>query len=109
MAVIKQDIPNRVTVYHDNIDQEQELKNAMLPEKPRYFNGAPTYKANSIEEFESKIYPVLTGNLGSEWNPGIDKDSRITILIHPMNEEAGEDLAPSPPAELLCRLEKSRR
>lgn len=35
MAVMKQDIPNRVTVYHDNIDQEQELKNAMLPEKPR--------------------------------------------------------------------------
>ncbi len=30
MAVMKQDIPNRVTVYHDNIDQEQELKNAML-------------------------------------------------------------------------------
>lgn len=26
MAVMKQDIPNRVTVYHDNIDQEQELK-----------------------------------------------------------------------------------
>lgn len=35
MAVIKQDIPNRVTVYHDNVDQEQELKNAMLPEKPQ--------------------------------------------------------------------------
>ncbi|MCV6072230.1 hypothetical protein OFP26_42305 [Escherichia coli] len=51
MAVIKQDIPNRVTVYHDNVDQEQELKNAMRPEKPRYFNCAPTYKANSIEEF----------------------------------------------------------
>ena len=30
MAVIKQDIPNRVTVYHDNVYQEQELKNAML-------------------------------------------------------------------------------
>ncbi len=41
------------------------------------------------EEFDSKIYPVLTANFGSEWNPGIDKDSRITILIHPMVKEAG--------------------
>lgn len=41
------------------------------------------------EEFEIKIYPVLTENFGSEWNPGIDKDSRTTILIHPMSEEAG--------------------
>ncbi len=41
------------------------------------------------EEFDTKIYPVLTENFGSEWNPGIDKDSRITILIHPMKEEAG--------------------
>ena len=58
MAVMKQDIPHRVTVYHDNLDQEIELKNAMLPEKPRYFNGSPTYKAESIEEFESKISQI---------------------------------------------------
>jgi hypothetical protein len=42
-------------VYHDNVDQEQELKNAMLPEKPRYFNGSPTYKADSVEQFQSKL------------------------------------------------------
>ena len=58
MAEMKQDIPHRVTVYHDNVEQEKELKNAMLPEKPRYFNGAPTYKANSIEEFENKISQI---------------------------------------------------
>lgn len=40
-------------------------------------------------EFDIKIYPTLTSNIGSEWNPGIDKDSRITILIHPMIDEAG--------------------
>ena len=40
-------------------------------------------------EFDSKIYPILTENFGSEWNPGIDKDSRITVLIHPMIKEAG--------------------
>ncbi|MDD2731818.1 MAG: peptidoglycan-binding domain-containing protein [Candidatus Pacebacteria bacterium] len=45
-------------------------------------------------EFESKIYPVLTSNFGPEWNPGIDKDSRITILIHSMRDEAGGYFSP---------------
>jgi len=45
---------------------------------------------NSLaDEFETKIYPVLTSNFGTEWTPGIDKDTRITILIHPMIEESG--------------------
>lgn len=35
-------------------------------------------------EFENTIYPVLTSNFGSEYNPGIDNNSHITILIHPM-------------------------
>jgi len=41
------------------------------------------------EEFEYKIYPALTSTFGSEWSPGIDKDTRITILVHPLIEEAG--------------------
>ncbi len=41
------------------------------------------------EEFRNTIYPILTSTFGSEWRPGIDRDSRITILIHPMVEEAG--------------------
>ena len=40
-------------------------------------------------EFDSKIYPTLTSTFGPEANPGIDKDERITILIHPMIEESG--------------------
>ena len=45
---------------------------------------------NSLaEEFEFHIYPKLTGTFGSEWSPGIDKDTRITVLIHPMKKEAG--------------------
>jgi len=40
-------------------------------------------------EFNSKIYPTLTSTFGFEAKPGIDKDERITILIHPMTEEAG--------------------
>ncbi len=38
------------------------------------------------KEFNNKIYPVLTSNFGSEWKPGIDKDVRITILIHSMKQ-----------------------
>ena len=41
-------------------------------------------------EFENNIYPVLTSNFGSEWRPGIDGDSRITVLVHPtVNQAAG--------------------
>jgi len=41
------------------------------------------------KEFSSHIYPELTSIFGSEWNPGIDKDKRITILIHSMKEGVG--------------------
>jgi len=40
-------------------------------------------------EFQSKIYPTSTSNFGYEWKPGIDKNEIITILLHPMIEEAG--------------------
>ena len=40
-------------------------------------------------EFEENIYPALVRVLGSEWNPGIDKDMRLTILMHPMEEGRG--------------------
>ena len=40
-------------------------------------------------EFQSKIYPTLTSTFGSEWKPGIDKDERITVLLHPMIKEGG--------------------
>ena len=44
---------------------------------------------NLDSEFYYKIYPTLTSTFGSEWKPGIDKDNRVTILIHPMKGEAG--------------------
>jgi hypothetical protein len=40
-------------------------------------------------EFSSKIYPTLILNFGLEWRPGIDNDTKITILLHPMQEDAG--------------------
>ena len=44
---------------------------------------------NLSTEFEYKIYPTLTSNFGSEPKPGIDKDEKITVLIHPMRKNAG--------------------
>jgi len=41
------------------------------------------------EEFETNIYPKLTRVFGSEWSPGIDKDTRITILLHQMTKTTG--------------------
>lgn len=41
------------------------------------------------EEFESNIYPTLTSVFGHEWTPGIDRDTRITLLIHQMPEQHG--------------------
>jgi hypothetical protein len=44
---------------------------------------------NLSNEFDNNIYPKLISTFGSEWNPGIDKDSRITILFEPMNSSEG--------------------
>jgi len=40
-------------------------------------------------EFNEKIYPTLTSVFGKEWNPGVDGDSRITILFEAMNNSEG--------------------
>lgn len=44
---------------------------------------------NLSNEFNNNIYPTLTSIFGQEWNPGIDNDSRITILFEPMNSTEG--------------------
>ncbi len=44
---------------------------------------------NLSKEFDNNIYPILTSTFGSEWNPGIDKDSRITVLFESMNSTEG--------------------
>jgi len=40
-------------------------------------------------EFSQKIYPTLTSVFGKEWNPGVDGDSKITILFEAMNTSEG--------------------
>lgn len=44
---------------------------------------------NLSNEFDSNIYPNLTSIFGSEWIPGIDSDSKITVLFEPMNSAEG--------------------
>ena len=39
-------------------------------------------------EFKNNIYPNLTGTFGNEAKPGIDRDEKITVLFHPMKENA---------------------
>jgi len=41
------------------------------------------------KEFDEVIYPGLTSTYGSEWKPGIDDDSHVTIFFHQMKENAG--------------------
>jgi len=40
-------------------------------------------------EFDQKIYPKLVQTYGSPWEPGIDNDYKITILISRIKEGAG--------------------
>ncbi len=41
------------------------------------------------DEFDKRIYPVEIEFFGSEPNPGIDNDPRLTILLTPLIENAG--------------------
>ncbi|MFH0791626.1 MAG: hypothetical protein V1905_00170 [bacterium] len=40
-------------------------------------------------EFANRIYPTLTSYFGTEWNPGIDGDDRITVLFTQMKSDIG--------------------
>lgn len=44
---------------------------------------------NLSREFDGKIYPILTSVFGPEWRPGVDGDSRITVLFEAMNSTEG--------------------
>jgi len=44
---------------------------------------------NLSDEFNANIYPTLTSAFGFEWSPGIDNDSRITVLFESMNSAEG--------------------
>lgn len=41
---------------------------------------------NLSNEFNQRIYPLMTMELGSEWKPGIDNDERLTIFVTRLSE-----------------------
>ena len=63
----------------------------------QWFNNLTVANKNEISnklydlanEFEYRIYPILTQTFGFEDNPGIDNDSRIIIVLHQMKATIG--------------------
>lgn len=45
--------------------------------------------ADMSDSFDSVIYPEVTGVFGTEWNPGIDNNPKITVLITQMKDNIG--------------------
>jgi len=61
--------------WHDlNITQRSLLKEAL---------------DDLADEFDTVIYPKERAIFGSEWNPGIDNDARITVLVSQLVNDAG--------------------
>ena len=63
----------------------------------QWFNNLTVANKNEISnklydlgnEFEYRIYPILTETFGFEDNPGIDNDSRIIVVLHKMKATIG--------------------
>ncbi len=81
ITAILQKVTDQLYFYFD-----KDWWDSLSREKQNEVNSSVT---SLSQEFEQKIYPILTQNFGSEWRPGIDGDQRITILVQPMVKEAG--------------------
>lgn len=63
----------------------------------RWFNSLAINKQEEVNQavfnlgsqFDQIIYPRETAVFGSEWNPGIDNDSKITVLLTEMVQTPG--------------------
>jgi hypothetical protein len=60
--------------WYQNFSQKLELDNRLY---------------NLSSNFEYKTYPILTGLLGNEDNPGVDNDSRVIVVLEPLKEKFG--------------------
>lgn len=54
-----------------------------------YRNSLRETLEDLADEFDQVIYPKERAAFGSEWNPGIDNDKRITVLITQLVSDAG--------------------
>ena len=62
-------------------------------------------------EFDNRIYPDVRKWMGTEWKPGIDRDNRITLLMHDVGmNQSGKDYGGYfAPADQLPTLPNSNR
>ena len=60
-------------------------------------------------EFSQVIYPTLTENYGSEWNPGVDSDKHITVLFHKMPDVAAGYFKSQDETSILQNSESNER
>jgi len=71
--------------------------NAYFYIEDEYWNGLTSVQKDDYlervnmlaDEFDQTVYPILTHAFGNEWNPGIDNDARITILLTKLKTTAG--------------------
>ena len=63
------------------------------------------------QEFDTRIYPNVRHWMGTEWKPGLDRDNRITLLMHDvgMNESGLEYGGYFAPADQLPTAPNSNR
>lgn len=62
-----------------------------------YYNGLSVTERSALlssadvlrSEFDTNVYPKLTAFYGSPWEPGIDNDVRVTLLLTQMQQNAG--------------------
>jgi hypothetical protein len=65
-----------------------------------------------VIEFDSRIYPQIHRWLGSEWKPGLDRDTRVTLLMHDVGADgSGRDFGGyfSPSDQRPTDLNSNRR
>ena len=62
-------------------------------------------------EFDNRIYPNVRKWMGTEWKPGLDRDNRITLLMHDvgMNQSGADYGGYFAPADQLPTVPNSNR
>ncbi|RKU22908.1 hypothetical protein C6500_02830 [Candidatus Poribacteria bacterium] len=62
-------------------------------------------------EFDNRIYPEVRKWMGTEWKPGLDRDNRITLLMHDvgMNQSGADYGGYFSPTDQLPTLPNSNR
>jgi len=93
-----------VDSYYDSLSREEITAQSYYESDRAYYYIEDDYldilsleQKNQIKEiikklgksFDQEIYPKLTQLLGDIWNPGIDNDSRITILFTQLTDGVG--------------------